>query len=65
VHHLVAAGRAPDSDAVIEIATVFHPMGSNLPVATGRKGRLDDPELGLSFDNTGKNGHHRDFAWAA
>ena len=28
-----------------------------------RWGPTDDPDYGWSFDNTGKNGHYRDFAW--
>ena len=56
---------APDSSAVMEITNVFHPMGSNLPIAKSLKGRYDDPDYGLSFDNTGKNGHYREFAWEA
>jgi len=55
--------RAPDSSAVMEIINVFHPMGANLPIARSIRGHYDDPEYGLSFDNTGKNGHFRDFAW--
>jgi hypothetical protein len=26
-------------------------------------GTYNDPDYGWSFDNTGKNGHYRDFAW--
>jgi hypothetical protein len=40
-------------------------MGSSLPLAKSLEGRYDDPDWGLSFDNTGKNGNYRDFAWAA
>ena len=54
---------APESSAVMEVTNVFHPMGSNLPIAKSLKGRYDDPDYGLSFDNTGKNGHFREFAW--
>jgi hypothetical protein len=57
--------KAPEASAVMEIVNVFHPMGSNLPIAVCKKGRYDDPDYGLSFDNTGKNGHYREFAWAA
>ena len=57
--------RAPDSPAVMEIVNVFHPTGSNLPISRGVTGRYNDPDYGLSFDNTGKNGHFRDFAWQA
>jgi hypothetical protein len=56
---------APESTAVMEVTNVFHPMGSNLPIAKSLKGRYDDPDYGLSFDNTGKNGHFREFAWQA
>jgi hypothetical protein len=38
-------------------------MSSNLPIAKGVKGVYNDPEYGLAFDNTGKNGHFRQFAW--
>ncbi len=57
--------KAPESDAVIEIVNVFHPMGSNLPVAVSKKGVYEDSDYGFSFDNTGKNGHFREFSWAA
>jgi hypothetical protein len=56
---------APGSSAVMEIANVFHPMGANLPIARSTTGRYSDPDYGLSFDNTGKNGHFREFAWQA
>jgi hypothetical protein len=56
---------APGSSAVMEIVNVFHPMGANLPVARSITGRYNDPDYGLSFDNTGKNGHFREFAWQA
>jgi hypothetical protein len=39
----------------------IHPTGSNLPIARSVRGRFED--FGLSFDNTGKNGHYREFAW--
>lgn len=45
------------------IKNVFHPMGSELPVSRGIVGRFEDPDWGLSFDNTGKNGHISPFAW--
>jgi hypothetical protein len=50
---------------VIELINVEHPMGSNLPIAKSVKGRYDDPDWGLAFDNTGKNGNYREFAWEA
>ena len=50
---------------LVEIANIGHPMGSSLPLAKSLEGRYDDPDWGLSFDNTGKNGNYRDFAWAA
>jgi hypothetical protein len=53
----------PASGEVLEITNTIHPMGSNLPIARSLKGHYDD--YGLSFDNTGKNGHFREFAWAA
>jgi hypothetical protein len=54
---------SPGSDEVMEITGTVHPMGSNLPIAKGVKGVYNDPEYGLAFDNTGKNGHFRQFAW--
>lgn len=54
---------APESEAVMEITNVSHPMGSNLAIATSVRGGYDDPDYGLRFDNTGKNGHYREFAW--
>jgi hypothetical protein len=54
--------RHPETGAVQEITNTIHPMGSNLPIARSVKGHFDD--FGLSFDNTGKNGHYREFAWA-
>ena len=56
--------RAPDSP-VMRIVNVFHPMGADLAVARSSVGTYDDPDYGWSFDNTGKNGHYRDFAWQA
>lgn len=52
-------------DKLVEIANIGHPMGSNLPLARSLEGRYDEPEWGLSFDNTGKNGNLREFAWSA
>jgi hypothetical protein len=40
-------------------------VGSNVPIAKSLRGRYDDPDFGLAFGNTGKNGHYRDFAWEA
>jgi hypothetical protein len=54
---------APDTSAVMKIVNVFHPMGTDLPIAQSTIGRYDDPDYGLAFDNTGKNGHFREFAW--
>jgi hypothetical protein len=55
--------RNPETNEVIEVTNTIHPMGSNLPIAQSLKGHFDD--FGLSFDNTGKNGHYREFAWQA
>ena len=55
----------PDSDQVMEVTNTIHPMGANLPIARSIVGHYNDADYGLSFDNTGKNGHFRDFAWAA
>jgi hypothetical protein len=61
----VEAVTNPQTGEVLEITGTVHPMGSNLPIAKGVVGRYDDPDFGLSFDNTGKNGHYREFAWQA
>ena len=53
----------PDSDEVMTITGTIHPMGPDLYIGKGTKGRYDDPDYDLSFDNTGKNGHFREFAW--
>ena len=54
--------RHPETGAVQEITNTIHPMGADLPIARSVRGHFDD--FGLSFDNTGKNGHYREFAWA-
>lgn len=53
----------PGWDRVYEIANVLHPMGDVLPIARARVGVIDDPEFGMTFDNTGKNAHYREFDW--
>jgi len=45
------------------ITGTIHPMGANLSIAISVKGVYNDPDYGFSFDNTGKNGHFRQFAW--
>ena len=47
----------------MRIVNVFHPMGTDLAIARSTVGTYNDPDYGWSFDNTGKNGHYRDFAW--
>ena len=54
-----------DDGEPVTITGIRHPMGSDLPVAKSLKGVFTDAEFGLVFDNTGKNGHVRSFAWAA
>jgi len=54
--------RHPETGAVQEITNTIHPMGADLAIARSVRGHFDD--FGLSFDNTGKNGHYREFAWA-
>src|SRR2546423_205348 len=49
-------------DGLNAVANTIQPRGSNLPIAKSVKGTFDD--FGLSFDNTGKNGHYREFAWS-
>lgn len=51
----------PMTGEVLEVTNTIHPMGANLPIARSTKGAYDDPDYGLAFDNTGKNGHYRDF----
>jgi len=53
----------PMTGEVLEVTNTIHPMGANLPIARGTKGVYNDPDYGLAFDNTGKNGHYREFAW--
>ena len=53
----------PESEDVIEINNVHHPMGTDLPIAKSLIGRYNDPDYNFSFDNTGKNGHYREFVW--
>lgn len=55
----------PNTGEVLEITNTIHPMGGDLPIAKGVTGHYDDPDFGLAFDNTGKNGHYREFAWSA
>ncbi|WP_125614088.1 DUF1326 domain-containing protein [Specibacter cremeus] len=57
--------RATGADTVMRLTNIFHPMGADLPIAQSSIGTFNDPDYGWSFDNTGKNGHYRDFAWAA
>ena len=54
--------RNPETGAVQEVTNTIHPMGSDLPIARSIRGHFDD--FGLTFDNTGKNGHYREFSWA-
>ncbi len=54
---------APESEAVMEITNVHHPMGTALAIAKSDTGRYDDSDYNLAFDNTGKNGHYSAFAW--
>jgi len=53
----------PGEDAVMEITNVHHPMGTRLPIAKGLVGRYKDSDYDFAFDNTGRNGHFREFAW--
>jgi hypothetical protein len=53
--------RNPETGEVLEVTSTIHPMGSNLPIARSVRGHFDD--FGLAFDNTGKNGHYREFVW--
>ena len=53
----------PMTGEVLEVTNTIHPMGADLPIAKSTKGVYNDPDYGLAFDNTGKNGHYRDFDW--
>ena len=54
----------PETGEVIEVTNTIHPMGADLPIARSLKGTYADSDFGLEFDNTGKNGHYREFAWS-
>lgn len=54
---------SPTTGEVMEITNTVHPMGENLPIALSSKGSYNDPDYDWSFDNEGKNGHFREFAW--
>jgi hypothetical protein len=54
--------RNPETGEVISVTNTIHPMGGELPIARSVKGHFDD--FGLTFDNTGKNGHFRQFSWS-
>lgn len=54
---------ASESEPVIQVNNIHHPMGTDLPVAKALVGRYNDPDFDFAFDNTGKNGHYRDFVW--
>jgi hypothetical protein len=51
------------SDKAMEVINVGHPMGNTLPIARSLKGVYSDADFGLTIDNTGKNGHYREFSW--
>ena len=38
-------------------------MGTDLPIAKSLIGKYNDPDYDFAFDNTGKNGHYREFVW--
>ena len=54
----------PMTGEVMEITNTIHPMGSNIPIAKSVRGVYNDADFDFAFDNTGKNGHYREFAWA-
>ena len=55
---------SPQTGEVMEITNTIHPMGDDLPITRSIKGVYNDPDYDLSFDNTGKNGHYRQFSWS-
>lgn len=48
---------------VEKLTGVFHPASSTLTVAKANRSQVD--AFGMSFSNTGKNGHSAPFAWAS
>lgn len=52
-----------DSDQPMTMTNIQHPMGDWLPVAKSLKGVYEDKDFGFTFNNTGKNGHYREFEW--
>jgi hypothetical protein len=56
-----AGGSNPPSEMVI--TNTRHACGPDLPVARGIRGTFSD--YGLSWDNTGKNGHYKLIEWSA
>ncbi len=54
---------SPATGKVMEATNTVHPMGEDLPIARSTIGTYNDPDYDWSFDNMGKNGHYRDFAW--
>lgn len=54
---------SPVTGEVMEITNTIHPMGQNLPITRSVKGVYADPDYDWAFDNTGKNGHYREFSW--
>lgn len=54
---------SPVTSKVMEITSTVHPMGEDLPIARSTIGSYHDADYDWSFDNKGKNGHYREFAW--
>jgi hypothetical protein len=52
-----------ESGEILRLSGVVHPVGSTLTLAKGTRGRVE--AFGLSFGNTGKNGHSAPFAWSS
>lgn len=57
-------GQSEPEGEVYLLSNVDHPFGNTLPIARATRGLLADPDLGLSWNNAGKNGHYREFTWA-
>jgi Uncharacterized conserved protein len=62
IEDFVAPQFGPDGP-VSKLVGMAHPANSELTVASALRSRVN--LFGLSFDNTGKNGHSAPFSWAA
>ena len=47
------------------ITNTAHFVSSSLPIASGTRGFVTDPDFGFDWDNAGKNGHFKRFTWSS